>query len=462
MSDNLDNLSVERVTLNRLLGNPKKCFQIPHYQRKYAWDKDNCAALMDDILAVADGRPTHFFSNLTLSPLAKADSYYVVDGQQRLTTLSLFIEALKQSLRDPEVELDGYLKVGDFLKLSFEDQVDQRTYRHLLLGHFCEPESLSENMVDNFIFLKDKVEAAKSELRTAFDNGIFGRLLFVRVVLPEKMPPQRIFERMNGTKLPATPLDLIKNFLLMKAKTPEDEQEVYGRLEDQLPAWSNEIWILVSMHAMHAVSEDHIFKVFKSFYEQTWKEDVVHFVSDLNLWVREFSNVAGIFADLNGGNWGMGAQGLGRFGPLLMKIATAFSTSENKTRRDSLISYFVESRRSWIANYRLNAPKIQKQSWDARECYRCLKSVKDSKQSNENDSLWTAVTSHFEIYPPEGVRASFENWVNLEPQHRCSRNMDIIGLGDLCQAKDITAEQLVKAFNQSFEDNKKNLGIEGV
>lgn len=67
------------------------CFHIPYYQRKYAWDKENCEELFNDILPVAKGnRESHFLSNITLAPLTE-ENYYVVDGQQRLTTMSLLL-----------------------------------------------------------------------------------------------------------------------------------------------------------------------------------------------------------------------------------------------------------------------------------------------------------------------------------------------------------------------------------
>ena len=141
--DNTDKINAKRVTLKELF---EDCtYTIPYYQRKYAWDKANCEELFEDILAVAkDERPNHFLSNITLAPLS-GNSFYVVDGQQRITTLCLFLCALNNKLNSVLKEQDLLFKEHN-LRLSFEDAVDQRTYRKIAKGLFCEQESLSVNM----------------------------------------------------------------------------------------------------------------------------------------------------------------------------------------------------------------------------------------------------------------------------------------------------------------------------
>ncbi|MDB6175497.1 MAG: hypothetical protein JWL59_4808 [Chthoniobacteraceae bacterium] len=463
MNNKNQSISVERVDLTSLLPEEGSRFYIPHYQRKYAWTNENCLAIVNDVLAVANGSGTHFFSNLTLSPLDGVGSYYVVDGQQRMTTLGLFIAALAKALPEYREELEGYIKHKEILKLSFEDQVDQRTYRHLLLGHFCDAESLSNIMISNFKFLEKQVLLSINELRAAYAGGFFKRLLFVRVILAANMPPQRVFERMNGTKLPLTPLDLIKNFLLIEAKGREDE--VYDIIELRLWGWYGHIQILVSMHAGRAIPYDDIYKHFKEFYLACPESSLgaLVFLEKLDVWASAFKAIESIFADLNS-NWQMQAGNVWRLGPILMKIAIVFCAPEDLDCRNTLIARIVKSRRSWVATERLHRNKLHRQTADEVASNDCLKSVKDAKLSDQRHSLTESVFKCFEVRSRDWVTKAFAYWIqengHLEPQFRSTRNMQVLGLENISWEKEVTTERVVDAFHKTFEDRVSKLEID--
>ena len=80
---------------------PKAFFIIPLYQRKYAWDMDNCRRLFDDILKIHKyNRPSHFFGSIvTVKDNELENDLLVIDGQQRITTISLIILALRNVSR---------------------------------------------------------------------------------------------------------------------------------------------------------------------------------------------------------------------------------------------------------------------------------------------------------------------------------------------------------------------------
>lgn len=428
-----------------LLGKQDEHFKIPHYQRKYAWESVNCHVFLDDILEVAnEKRKTHFFSNLTLSPLDKCGGYYVVDGQQRVATVSLFFEALRRAFADCSdlnLKLERCLKNGEFLKLSFEDQVDQRTYRHLLLDRFCEPESQNENMVENYRYFVREIERHKSVLRLAVDKGFLEKLLFVRVFLPEKIAPQRVFERMNGTKLSVTPIDLVKNFLLMQRRAAS-EQAIYDKLESNLWNWARYIHILVCMHAQQSVPYDGVYKEFKSLY-RGWEgsvggKTVDQFLEELKSWIQKFGEVSQVFNDLNG-NEEIRATDLGRCGPLLMKIAIVFSTDDDQALRNKLIADIVEHLRSWIAVNRLDKMKRHPQRWDADlKSYPCLRR---SKETYDKKDMEQAIVEWFPKIPEERIQASITAWVNdkANREEYYSTNASIIGILKMIKEKADTA-----------------------
>ena len=269
-ADNKNKINAKRVTLKELF---KDCtYTIPYYQRKYAWDKANCEELFEDILAVAkDERPNHFLSNITLAPLI-GNSFYVVDGQQRITTLCLFLCALNNKLNSVLKEQDLLFKEHN-LRLSFEDAVDQRTYRKIAKGLFCEQESLSVNMIENYNYFDGKIEENNKDFSSENIHKILSNLLFVTVKLSKIMAPQRIFERMNGSKLPINQMDLVKNFLLMKAGK-DKEGEVYKIWNNNYSEESESNWhfsYLMSIYRNKGIKPNNLnnlFKHFKEFYKE--------------------------------------------------------------------------------------------------------------------------------------------------------------------------------------------------
>lgn len=118
-------------------------YYVPIYQRKYSWKKDNCLKLIDDILKVAkdNERPCHFIGSVIY--LAKQDAmhasavkeYLVIDGQQRLTTISIVLLALGDYTRAKIVDDADYNKATTSLEklsrryLTNEDETGDTYYK---------------------------------------------------------------------------------------------------------------------------------------------------------------------------------------------------------------------------------------------------------------------------------------------------------------------------------------------
>ena len=458
--------TVAKVALPELMGQPNQRFRIPYYQRKYAWTRENCAVLLEDILVAGQQTgQTHFFSNVTLSPLDAGDGYYVVDGQQRLTTFSLLLEALRQEFGDVDAltrPLQEYMLVGELPRLAFEDQVDQRTYRHLLLGYFCDPESTSATMTDNFAYFRKNIRDNRETWRSTLKGGVLERLLFVRVVLPTRMPPQRIFERMNATKLAVEEFDLIKNFLLMKAGTDE-QRAVYDRMEENLHGsqtlyWRACIQAMVSMHAQEEIPQDRIYKPFKTFFRDNPARitTALPFLEQTAAWIRDFGHAWEVFNNL-GYSWDQyRAIRSDGYGALLMKLVVAFSAPEDVPRRNGLIARMVESIRGYIAVERLHSARMHPRRFDADWTY---KSLKASGSGYDKSALADAIEKGdvFSLYPREQIDAAIRGWVNekLEQQGYVN-NAKSIGITG--RSTD-SAEDAVHRYHEIFAEKKGSLPI---
>ncbi|MGH9871669.1 MAG: GmrSD restriction endonuclease domain-containing protein [Pyrinomonadaceae bacterium] len=207
-------------------------FVIPIYQRTYSWTDKECEQLWEDILRTGrnDSVPAHFIGSIvyvekslyhitTLTPLL------VIDGQQRLTTVTLLIEALARALGDSE-PLEGFsakklrsyyllnpLESGDLRYKLILSQTDKASLM-ALVDQQPQPKDHSLKIEANFKLLEDLIRQLKGDLATLCKG--LAKLLIVDISLSRDQDnPQLIFESMNSTGRELSQADLIRNYILM-------------------------------------------------------------------------------------------------------------------------------------------------------------------------------------------------------------------------------------------------------
>lgn len=207
-----------------------KQFVIPIYQRTYSWQISQCNKLFNDILRISKegSSPGHFIGSVVyfqenIHTVSDVPKLLVIDGQQRLTTISIMIAALAEFVRDNQVDIDtNFTKLQNYYLLNAEEDGDLR-YKLLLTRR--DKDSLiniikgvplgndaSLRVADNFKFFKEKINADNA---VDIYNGIM-RLFIVDVALEkDKDNPQLIFESLNSTGLDLSQADLIRNYILM-------------------------------------------------------------------------------------------------------------------------------------------------------------------------------------------------------------------------------------------------------
>lgn len=223
-----------KATEARLLAFLKKSpqFVIPIYQRTYSWTEKECRQLWDDIIRTGknDAVSVHFIGSIVyieegLSNNTVQSPQLVIDGQQRLTTVTLLIAALADALGDDE-PVDGFSakKLRNYYLLNPEE-TSERHYKLLLsqtdkaslvsvVSGNEQPENHSIRIEQNFNFFEDMIAGCKNDLR-AICNGI-AKLVVVDIALNRDQDnPQLIFESMNSTGRELSQADLIRNFILM-------------------------------------------------------------------------------------------------------------------------------------------------------------------------------------------------------------------------------------------------------
>ena len=222
-------MQAKSANLLTVIKGPKQ-FVIPIYQRTYSWLLPQCNKLFNDILKVStDGAAQgHFIGSVVyfqenIHTVSDVPKLLVIDGQQRLTTVSLLIIALSEFIRDNDVEIDtNFTKLQNYYLLNPEEESDLR-YKLLLTKRDKETlinlikgiEPVGEyslRLVENYRFFKGKI--SKENVKEVY-NGVL-RLFIVDVALEkDKDNPQLIFESMNSTGLDLSQADLIRNYILM-------------------------------------------------------------------------------------------------------------------------------------------------------------------------------------------------------------------------------------------------------
>jgi uncharacterized protein with ParB-like and HNH nuclease domain/predicted transport protein len=218
-------------------------FVIPIYQRPYSWGEKECRQLWNDIMRTGlnDAIPAHFVGSIVyvekgLYHVTSHSPLLVIDGQQRLTTVMLLIEALSRSLGDSEPQ-DGFSakKLRNYYLLNpLED--GERRYKLVLsqtdkaslmalVDQNSKPRDYSIRVETNFEFFKDRIDELKDDL-VALCKGL-AKLVIVDISLDRVQDnPQLIFESLNSTGRELSQADLIRNFILMGLE-PQLQTKLY-------------------------------------------------------------------------------------------------------------------------------------------------------------------------------------------------------------------------------------------
>ena len=226
--------------LLRFLQGPKQFF-IPIFQRRYSWEEHHCRQLWDDILRIGENDEilSHFLGSIVymeprLQPVTAVRQLLVIDGQQRLTTLSLLLSALSRAIDEDDSEIDiSPRRLSNYYLFNAEEENEFR-YKQLLtrrdketLIHLLESRELPINasplLVDNYRFFEIKLRNV--DLQAVY-NGI-QKLRIVDITLDRNHDnPQLIFESLNSTGLSLSQSDLIRNYVLM-GQEPDFQNRLY-------------------------------------------------------------------------------------------------------------------------------------------------------------------------------------------------------------------------------------------
>lgn len=222
--------------LHEFIEGHKIQFVIPVYQRNYDWLMDNCDQLFSDLVKLShSNRRSHFFGSIVTSAADSSYNRLVIDGQQRLTTISLLLLAGIKAVKDGAVEISEESKLDEayevFLKAKFcnsERKIKLVPIENDRIAYdkiFNEEDSFDEDskITRNYRHFYDLLTRKPQAL--SFDQLLdaIERLQIISIELDSDDDAQLIFESLNSTGLALTEADKIRNYLLMSL-TPEEQQ----------------------------------------------------------------------------------------------------------------------------------------------------------------------------------------------------------------------------------------------
>lgn len=235
------NFSTANQTFRQLLGNGLT-YSIPRFQRDYSWTRDEWDDLWQDIqgtLAI-DGEPAHYMGYLVLQTQDNKN-FEVIDGQQRLTTLSLLVLAVLKTLQgfvDSGIDADNNRRRLEQLRSSYIGYLDPVTlipqsklslnrnndayYKDYIVPLLQLPQrnlrASEHNLRKAFQWLLDEIRNAYAGERdgrrlAAFVESIVDRLFFTVIVVTDELNAFKVFETLNSRGVRLSPTDLLKNYL---------------------------------------------------------------------------------------------------------------------------------------------------------------------------------------------------------------------------------------------------------
>ena len=221
--------------------NGNRQFLTPVYQRYYGWDIEQCTRLWNDIVEMQKkGRAGHFVGSIVnIAEQAMPtgiQKFMIIDGQQRMTTLSLLLLALRDyAIKDPNDATINARRIDSMLLKNEYESGDERyklllteTDRDILIRLVEKmpiPVDTRSKLLDNYKFFAGKI--ADKELQPAEVYESIGKLQIVNITLDRSIDDaQAIFESLNSTGKELSESDLIRNYVLMGLE-PTEQTYVY-------------------------------------------------------------------------------------------------------------------------------------------------------------------------------------------------------------------------------------------
>ncbi|HMV44176.1 MAG TPA: DUF262 domain-containing HNH endonuclease family protein [Leptospiraceae bacterium] len=222
----------EAKNLKSLFGNVDSFYEIPDYQRPYSWEKEQIEELWDDIIdAWSKNEDTYFLGSMIL--IKKENKFLVIDGQQRLTTLTILFCVLRDLLYPKDRTLLNLIKsqTEDEFRLRLVTQIHRQNHfeKEILKSvDFTRMERTNRKELSNYEFaclvLKEKILASKKSQLDKIITYIYEKVVILTIIAYSEENAVKLFQVLNTRGLDINNYDLYKGYLMEKiAKQKKDQ-----------------------------------------------------------------------------------------------------------------------------------------------------------------------------------------------------------------------------------------------
>ncbi|MCL2323893.1 MAG: DUF262 and DUF1524 domain-containing protein [Oscillospiraceae bacterium] len=293
----------------------KKQFVIPVYQRMYSWEKDQCERLWIDIIAMQKtGREGHFVGSIVnigekVQPTG-VQKFMIIDGQQRLTTLTLLLIALRDYIKSHSDVVDvNAQEITDTLLINMYASGDDRYKMYLtqndrnalikLIEHSPIEDGIKSRLLENYDFFTQQVK--KNVLSPIEVYQSIGKLQIVNITLDRGTDdPQAIFESLNSTGMDLKDSDLIRNHILMGLDA-DTQIDVYRNIwrptellfdyEHQSEIMDNFFRDYLTMKLGRIPRKNEVYKEFKSYHNTNYEIPIRDLCDDIYRFAKYYANM---------------------------------------------------------------------------------------------------------------------------------------------------------------------------
>ena len=287
------------MRLGPLLGGPRQ-YVVPYFQRTYSWRRRQWITLWDDILELYELGSTnsHFLGSMVL--LAEdSTATLVIDGQQRIVTLSLFLAAIRDAARETHPEFaenlhQTYLVDGQRDDVKILTTHQDRSAFSTVVKAGTEPSPSP---------IRDAYRTFKESLAEQREKGldlerlvdiVLSQLSFVAITLDPEDNPYRIFESLNAKGMPLTQGDLLRNYFFMRLPTAEHEQwytTVWSPMQTRLGERFDDYMRDFQLKEGHPIRPDEVYQEWRKRLGPLGEDDIRAVLRELADWSLEYDQI---------------------------------------------------------------------------------------------------------------------------------------------------------------------------